>query len=279
MRAMLRTLSCAALLLAGAAAAGAQDVSLPAADVLRARTFASPALDQGPLTLAEAVRLTVLFNPAVTRGTQDVEVAAGRYRETKGAFDSRVTIAPQVAYIQQPASPFMLQQHADTRTLTFSIYEAYSALTLDLRAMAEELKPRPPFCPVIGGSVLTSFQLVQPVQVGTISLDLLDDQEIRQIGAISDYAVPALPDFSSLATRANFCSLTAPPDPLAEVAAYYDMLNKVKNVNFWGSQTAGTVIESLIQIPRELAMFRAQIAETIATRARLSWEQIGRAHV
>jgi hypothetical protein len=279
MRAILRTGVGVALLLA-AASAGAQDIRLPADDALRPRTFAVPVLDAGPLTLAEAVRLTILFNPSVTRATQSVEAAAGRHREFRDPFDSRVTVAPRVTYIQRPASPFMLKQQRDTRQLINHIYDAYTRLTVELRTMAEDLQPRAPFCPSIGGSLLTSYQLNRPsgtqqFQTTSIYQDTLDEQEKAQIGATSDFAVPGLPDFSDLAAQTDFCSMTAGPDPLTEAALYFNMYNKVKNVNFWGQQTAGTVVESLSQIPREEALYKAQIAETVATRARLAWERLG----
>ncbi len=277
MRAILRTGAGLALLLI-AARAGAQEISLPADEALRPRTFAAPVLDAGPLTLAEAVRLTVLFNPSVTRATQAVDAAAGRHREFRGPFDNRVTVAPRVTYIQRPASPFMLNQQRDTRQLINHIYDAYTRLTVELRTMADDLQPRAPFCPSIGGSLLTSYQLNRPstaFQTTSIYQDTLDEQERAQIGATSDFAVPGLPDFSSLAAQTDFCSMTAGPDPLTEAALYFNMYNKVKNVNFWGQQTAGTVVESLSQIPREEAMYKAQIAETVATRAKLAWERLG----
>jgi outer membrane protein TolC len=273
-------LVCGLLVASGPTAVRAQEVRVPAADALRARTYAVAPLEQGTLSLADAVRMTVLFNPSVTKATQSVEAAAGLHREYRGLFDSSLSVTPHVIYIQQPLTPYMIGRQRDTRTLLKSIYDGYSEIAVELRQMADDLKPRAPYCPAIGGSLLTSYNLVSR-DVDTLNSntgvykDTLDDQEWAQIGATTDFSVPAIPDFSTLASQADFCSRGAGADPLMEALSYYNMMNRLAKVDFWGSKTAGTVIESLIQMPRETAMYRAQIAEAVAARARLAWERLG----
>jgi outer membrane protein TolC len=276
-RASLCVVVCAGLLLAHAPCA-AQDVRF-GPEVFNPRPYMSPTIDQASVGLSEAVRLTVLFSPAIARATQSVERLRGQHQTAGGNFDGNLVLAPRITYITREASPFMIDRERSTRESIARIADQYTYLTVELKRLAASLVAQSPRCPMVGESLSVTYQFNSPtlsnLLAGSVYQDQLDEQEKSQIGATSDLGAGPLPDFRTLVSQTNFCQFTKGPDPLAEAAAYYNAWDRLRQIDFWGSNTAGSVIGSLLQIPKEGRLLQAQLTETIAARARLAVERLG----
>ena len=79
-----RSTGLAALLLLSAAPAAAQLAEIPAAEVFAPRPYQAPTLTRAPMTLDDAVLLTLRHNPQLHSGTQRIRDARGRLQEARG---------------------------------------------------------------------------------------------------------------------------------------------------------------------------------------------------
>ncbi|MFN8058387.1 MAG: TolC family protein [Vicinamibacterales bacterium] len=254
--------------------AAAQDVRLPASDWLlpRPESGAPPKLAVPKLTLADAVRLTVLNDPDIQSARQALVQAVGRERELRGQFDAIFEVDPGFRYLQTELFPALRKNEDDKRRQVLAVRNAFEdlqeALLVELRTAA--LQQRQPICPIdfqVQGLDDTPF-LLDTVDPSESALRALD----RDTQSVSGNALEAS---LGIVLLKDICN----PSPVfrsVSHAPFVDFWSKLGTaVGAINQANLSSIINTFGQFPRENVLHAQEIAEAAATRARLALERLG----
>ena len=279
MRATRTLLVACAAVLAVVPLAAAQDVRIPATLAFSPRDYTPPVLTTPALTLSEAVRLTIMHSPALSLSLQDVQAAAGRYRETRGMFDASVVVGPTIQYLHTPIDPNFYRLEVAKRDAYKKLADQYIPLAAEFRQMASTLQTHTPACPEVFGSVSTNFMSFSPTKAlanaGTGLLDDPDQQKFDDLGTPRNLTDPGLGSLSGLVSLMDLCSLGTGLSEVDEAANWYRALTQVSKIDFSGGYGVGGVLTSVSQLPKETLTTWAQLSDLIGTRAGLAYTRLG----
>lgn len=100
-----------------------------------------------PLTLRDAVTLTLRHSPALARARQDLAVALGRVEEARGVFDPIARVAPGGAYLWQELTPSLRGFERNRRTQLQILHTAFDGLNRGIGEALSSMQAREPYCP------------------------------------------------------------------------------------------------------------------------------------
>jgi outer membrane protein TolC len=226
-------------------------------------------LVQTLLTLADAVELTLKHSPAIARARYDVALAAGRLQETRGVFDPAVTVVPGGAYLHEELTPSLRGFERNRRHQLDILATAFDSMYRGISDALNQAQRSEPFCP----SALTFAD-----RPGDFIIDRQDPLERRVLGVERDLRqeLPIRIDQGIIRSSIGPIRLgsicRAPGD--GGVAAG-QTLDLAQRINQAGRYRLDAVIDGLRALPEEINRFRAELAETIAVRARLAFERLG----
>jgi outer membrane protein TolC len=246
-------------LLPGAAAA--QPADLPASQVLAPRPYQPPA-SAGPVTLADAVRQTLLNSPALIAETYGTDRAAGLARETRGPFDTNLFAAPAVGFVKEPIHPALRKREIDKRRLLFIVADAFTELYRSMRFITENTSTDPPPCPL-------GIDLELPFQ----PLDRIEDEERAVLGTETELISPPLVELNIQIAGidlSEICTRDISGGIGAEILESY-----WRQIDFSGGLGINGILDSAQQIRREAFRHLTEITESIAGRVRLNHERLG----
>lgn len=266
-------LACAgvALLAWAAEPALAQELRLAGSDFLTPEldVAPAPALPRASLTLADAVRVTVLQSPEVRRGRQALAGAAGRAQQAQGAFDSSVRVKPGYRYLHAEIAPFIRSSEDDKRRQLTQTYLSFEFLNLKLLEQLQALAPVLPSCPI--GLTLPN------ADNNPFLLDRLDPTETGLRAIERDLQSPAgaaLEASLGIVRLRDVCNPNASPLNYAGTPEIFR--------DFWAridSQVGGipfnNILDTFSQFPRENIQHAYEISEAVATRSLLALERLG----
>lgn len=259
----------AALLTATPASAQEQRVSVPTeamdppSTVEPAPEYVSPTI-----SLAEAVRLTLEYDPRIQLEKQEVARALGTHQQARGAFDARFQIAPQYSYSTNELLPFFVGRETLKREFLKVIAEQFAFLSVALRESLAEFEQDgtvslPP-CPdgldnvVIdlgGGGLINARSL--SARTGFDALNAFRGS--TNLGPRSD-----LDDFGAVCIPNN--RFGAPPITSVTV---------VQRVNDILSLELDTFIAGAPELARDILTATTEIAEAVAAKSQLALDRIG----
>ncbi len=263
--------------LVAAASLNAQEVRIPGPVAFGPRTYAPPRIAAASLSLSEAVRMTVLNSPAIAAGALSVEQAAGLRQELDGPFDASLVISPTFKFTLQPLAPVVLKLETYRREVFKTLADSFGKLASDFRDMAAGLQARTPQCPHVYVSLSQNYSSFRPSLpslfggVGPLSLD--ETQQIDDLGVNRNAAL--LGNTNNLVAGMNLCSLKGGVNDVDALGSWFRALQPVSKIDYSGGYGLGGVIDSLAQMPREMATSWAETSELIGTRSALAFERIG----
>lgn len=226
-------------------------------------------LVQTLLTLADAVELTLRHSPAIARARYDVALAAGRLQETRGTFDPTLTVVPGGAYLHEELTPALRGFERNRRQQLDILATAFDGLYRGISEALNQAQRSEPFCP----SALT-FADGQ----GDVLIDRQDPLERRVLGVDRDVRqeLPIRIDQGIIRSSIGPIRLgsicRAAGDGGVSAGQTLDLAERINQA---GRYRLDAVIDGLRALPEEINRFRAELAETIAVRARLAWERLG----
>ena len=266
---MRRRLSIVAAILALAPPAAAQQVQVPAAEVLTARPYDAPALPQPALTLGEAVLLTLRHNPRIATSAQQTRQADGRSQEARGFFDYRLRIAPAAEFTLQEMPPGMRSREEFKRNAIRGVRTQFTGAAEGYRQMlAGNLQTVPLCSEIFGRTGLGST---------AINLDQADPTEValrgveRNVNAFNvDLGLGGLERL----VVSRVCA--AQPNKLFSSEAFVGIWRQVtREIDFTGGRGLEGALLSASQISRELFTLTEEIARTIVQRADIALDRLG----
>jgi outer membrane protein len=255
----------AAIVLSPTLARG-QVMNLPGAEALKIPDAAPtpPKLTQPTLSLADAVRLTVLHNAQLSQARQDVASGSGLLVQARGQFDSLFGVGAGYTHTHEPLTPALRQREQDRRTELQIIASTFGDINKQMLAVLKSLSPRPPRCPI--GVDLTNHDILT---------DRVDPLQLTMLGTTRDIRVTfQSQDLTNLLGVFNTPSVCASPtDPTgAPTGAFSSVWQAVDAITHAGLNEASV---QLLQIPQEQTALAAALSDTIATRAQLTLDRFG----
>ena len=255
--------------LLGAPGAFAQDASVqvPAQQALAPR-LASSATVPGPLTLDESVRLTILNSPAVAAQSQTVQRALGRAQRSKGQFDSSLRIAPGLFFDQTQILPAFKGSEENNRLLLSITADVFRDLFRTFKDAFDSATTTPPPCP-------PSFGNFGPQQnTSTVFLtDGRDEKELEFLGIDQDVFFALGGDLAFLNRQLDLSNICG--EDLGQRFEDQLLAQYLAPIDFSGGQGLQGVLTSTAQVRKEVYGLSSEIAEAVATRARLALERLG----
>lgn len=257
-----------AVLLAAAPGARAQEtgVQVPAQQALAPRLATAPAA-QGPLTLGESVRLAILNSPAVAAQSQEVERALGRWQRSRGQFDSTVRVAPGLLFDQHQILVSFRGTEENNRLLLSITADVFRDLFRTFKDAFDSATTTPPPCP----PSFTNLGTGTPDT--TFTLDGRDPKEVEFLGIDRDVFFALGGDLAVLQRTldlSNICGTDLGTRFEDQLLAQY-----LAPIDFSGGQGLQGILTSTSQIRKEVYGLASEIAEAVATRARLALERLG----
>jgi outer membrane protein TolC len=227
-------------------------------------------LVQTLVTLADVVELTLRHSPAIARARYDVALAAGRLQEAGGVFDPRLTVVPGGAYQHEELTPSLRGFERNRRNQLDILATAFDGLYQGISEALSSAQRSEPFCP----SALTFADSAS----GNVIIDRQDPLERRVLGVDRDVRqeLPIRIDQGIIRSSIGpirLGSICRAPGESGVAAG--QTLDLAERINQAGRYRLDAVIDGLRALPREINRFRAELAETIAVRARLAWERLG----
>ena len=227
-------------------------------------------LVQTLLTLADAVELTLEHSPAIARARYDVALAAGRLQEARGVFDPTLTVVPGGAYLHEELTPALRGFERNRRNQLDILATAFDGL---YRGISEALNSG-----AAQRAVLSLRADVRRSEPGDVIIDRQDPLERRVLGVDRDVRqqLPIRIDQGIIRSSIGPIRLgsicRAPGDGGVGAGQTLDLAQRINQA---GRYRLEAVIDGLRALPEEINRFRAELAETIAVRARLAWERLG----
>jgi outer membrane protein TolC len=221
------------------------------------------------ITLADAVELTIKHSPTIARARYDVAVAEGRLQEARGAFDPVVSVVPGGAYLHEELTPALRGFERNRRNQLDILATAFDGLYQGISEALNSAQRGEPFCP----SALTFAD-----QPGDFIIDRQDPLERRVLGVERDLRqqLPIRIDQGIIRSSIGPIRLgSLCRSPGDGGVASGQTLDLAQRINQAGRYRLEAVIDGLRALPEEINRFRAELAETIAVRARLAWERLG----
>lgn len=260
-----------ALLACAAEPARAQDLRMAGTDFLtpELEIAPAPALSRASVTLADAVRLTVLQSPEVRRARQALAGASARAQQAQGAFDSSVRVKPGVRYLHTEIAPFIRSSEDDKRRQLTQTFLSFEELNLALLRQLQFLSPVVPSCPIglrLPGAETDAFLLdrLDPSETGLRAID-------RDLQS---------PSGAALEASLGIVRLRDVCDPNSSPLSYAGTPEIFRD--FWtrvDSQVGGlpfnNILDTFSQFPRENIQHAYEISEAVATRSLLALERLG----
>jgi outer membrane protein TolC len=252
--------------LATAAPAVAQQVQVPATEVLTARPYEPPALAQPSLTLSDAVLLTLRHNPRIAASAQLTRQAEGRHQEARGFFDYRLRIAPSAIFTLQEMPPGMQTREQFKRNAIRGVREGFTGAAESYRQLLQGDLKTVPLC---GDIFSTSFNST------AINLDQADPTEVALRGVDRNVGAFTV-DLGGLETLVISRVCSAQPQKLFSSEAFVGIWRQVtRAIDFSGGRGLEGSLLSASQISRELFTLTEEIARTIVQRADIALDRLG----
>lgn len=255
------------LCLGAAAAAPAQIVQVPEADVLAPSTADPVRLDQPTISLAEAVTLAIEHNPAIAQSAEALRGAAGRHRESRGLFDPRLRFLPSVTFDLQEMAPFLKAREINKRETIRIIRDDFTILTQALRGVIDSTSTVPPRCP--SGLQLQNGQL--DFTGANLDLSGRDEVEVALLGANTTLQSALVEIGQGLTFDISDICRTEPRQLLSPEL----MIGALRRIDQSGGLGLEGILTSVAQIPRETRILQEDITRTVAQRARLALDRLG----
>ena len=258
----------AVLGLSAAAPAAAQQVQVPASEILTARPYEPPTLPQPSLTLSDAVLLTLRHNPRIATSAQRTRMAEGRYQEARGFFDFRLRLAPGAIFTLQEMSPGMRTRETFKRNAIRGVREGFTNAAESYRAMLKgDLRTVPLCSDIFGGgtgfgSTAVNLDQADPTEVALRGVD-------RNVGAFTV-------DLGGLETLVVSRVCSAQGEKLFSSEAFVGVWREVtRSIDFSGGRGLEGSLLSASQISRELFTLTEEISRTIVQRADIALDRLG----
>lgn len=269
MRSTTRQLGAAAGLLAALfapAAAGAQEVQVPARELARTEPAAQP--PSGQIDLATAVQVTLRRSPDLQFSQAALLAANGNWQFARGAFDSRFSVFSTFGYTQQPLQPGLRGRERDKRIQLQIVADAFTQQNVAIRDLLAGVENPNATCPQ---GVLAGTNDEDPF--GFRSIDLIRDPAETSIlgvaNGLQNIVIPELQQFANTTAFSQLCTadLTSRRGSnrrLWEDASIYGNVPSIQRV-----------LTDSSQLPNEILLFGQELSEAIAARARLGLERLG----
>lgn len=236
----------------GAASAPLNTIA-PPTEILQAPKAGTPTL-----TLAEAVRLTMLHDPRLQAEQQKVNTAFGQLREATGAFDFNVSSGPSYGYTLSELNIATLEREAGKRQLIAAVADEFERQRAVVRAALQANELEPPRCPE-GFSV--------------VSLDETSSEDVKgRTGLVFEDTVIVLPPDLTRNTD-TFFDLCSPP--AGGGATPQDTLEFIRAINTAAQVGLQEEVAFGVQAPSETLRLIDDVVQTVAIKAALARERQG----
>ena len=260
----------------GTATTAQPGVALPpvtaplATDAIAQQAYAPGKAPGAQVTLSQAVQLTLAHQPSIALASQDVSTARANLQQALGVFDATFTFEPGADYTQQPVAPGFLRQQQNNRTLMKQLHVGFTRANIQLRDILQQTAGvrALPACPLNFGfefgtnAFLTDRRDEAELNVGGINRDLFP------------FAIADLEESLGGIDLRQFCSGPLADDPLDQIL-FELSYGRIVEVQQGQGQGLTGVLASGIEAPFESVRLLAEIAETVAARARLALERLG----
>lgn len=263
------TLAAAAWLTLIPLVAAAQELRVPSKAIVTptgAAPVAAPQLPAPIVTLSDAVRLTLEHDPEAALGREEIAIARGRVRETRGMFDSKVNAKTTFSWSKTPIQPSMRARENRTRLQLELLNLAYTRVDNDLRASIASLDPRPPRCPP--GNLSLS------IRPQSIRIDRQDPTERTLLGVQRDLGDPIAQQFRAGLAGIDVSDLCTPSTSLGLSGNALGTWRRADQAA-GGSLGLTPLLANLPQLPHEALEAQQEIAYTISRRAALGRLRLG----
>ena len=210
------------------------------------------------LSLAEAVRLTVLHDPRLGSERQRVGLSMGQLREAEGRFDQLFTSGPSYAYTTDEISTFFSQREDFKRELLRRLAQEFRLASSAIAVQLAANNLAPPQCPE-GFSIVT-----------------LGENEFSDIGertgiVFEDTIVELPADLTR--GQDQFFNLCRPPNDLG--ATPESTLNVLRSINDAAQLGLGPQLVQATQLPLEALTLVNDVADAVAIKAQLAFDRLG----
>lgn len=261
-----------ALVLATLAAgpAAAEQIQLPATEVLTARPYAPPPLAQPAITLNDAVLLALRHSPHIVRGAEHVRLAEGRYREARGLFDYTLRISPGAFIRLQEMTPALLKRERIKRDAIAGVRSSFLAAGDAYRQILKGDLTTVPLCPdLLGRTGLGSGNTA-------VNLDRADPTEVALSGVDRSLGTFNVDLGRGLGTSLISRICRAQPRTVFTSEAFVDIWeDTIRIIDFTGGRGLEGALLSASQISRETFTLVEEIARTVAQRADIALDRLG----
>jgi hypothetical protein len=238
------------------------DVRIPGSAVLAPRDYQPAGAPAGPVSLADAVRSTMLGSPAIALQAQEAERARGQQQEATGAFDDVLLISPGVSLVNQPITPAIRNAEIRKRKILGIVADAFDDLYHTMRTIAENTSTDLPVCP-------SGIRFDFPFN----ALERTDKQELQLLGTTRPLFSTSLAnvrlDIGGVDVS-QICSRDVSNGISAEILKPYWNL-----IDFSGGLGINGILTSAGQIRKEAFLHLTKITESVGSRIRLNFERLG----
>jgi outer membrane protein TolC len=254
-----------ATLAAGPAAA--EQVQLPATEVLTARPYEPPPLAQPGITLDDAIVHALRHSPRVVRGAEHVRRAEGRYREARGLFDYTLRLAPAADIRLQEMTPSLLLRERIKRDAILGVRTSFLATGDAYRQILRGDLTTVPLCP----------DLLGRTGLGTsIDLDRADPTEVALSGVDRSVSAFNVDLGRGLGTSLITRICRAQPRTAFTSEAFVGIWrDTIRIIDFTGGRGLEGALLSASQVSRETFTLVEEIARTVAQRADIALDRLG----
>jgi outer membrane protein TolC len=224
-------------------------------------------LEATPLSLEEALRLTLQHDPILQQQRQELVAAEGNARASRGLFDTVVAIGPGGSYVREPLQPFVRDLEEQRRQRLDAVARVFGQLETGIRAQLATNQPRPPFCPNL-------YEVDAPVPASNRRLAARDDgfyfnpwpDGTGSFDIFNGIISTPFGDF-------RLTDLCRPPGAGETPASIFaELWRRLRSVGGYG---LGAVIDGTSALPFEVLGGMAELSETLATRAALARDRLG----
>ena len=265
------------LLVVGMLSAQSSLITAPTEAIEPPREVAdAPTLTKQSLSMGEAVRLALLYDPHIQSAKQRVAIVLGQLQQASGLFDTSVRSSASFRYAKNELFPFLVNREYGKREMLRYVATAFEQVSRSLRKALAEEDLGPPDCPegleFVNISLLEGLDKIR--RTGLSFSDALAGQAFvitdrssgdRRTFVLEDDSVTGyVNDFFNVCVQTDSSRL----DP-----------NKVFNTLRRIGQVTGLNLEeaftTLPQLPKEILTLSQQIAEAVADKADLAFRRQG----
>jgi outer membrane protein TolC len=244
-----------------------------ASDAIAQQAYGPGKAPGAQVTLNQAVQLTLAHQPSIALASQDVATARANLQQAQGIFDATFTFEPGADYTQQPVSPGFLRQQKNNRTLMQELHVGFTRANIQLRDILDSTR---------GLRALPSCPLNFTFQFGNFGsnaflTDRRDPAELNVGGVNRDlfpFVIADLEESLGGFDLRQFCTGPIGDNTLDQIL-FEASYGRIVEIQQGQSQGLGGVLASGIEAPFETMRLLAEIAETVAARARLALERLG----